>query len=670
MCGIAGVYERYPIEPEPSLLAAMLHVERHRGPESAGLYLGEHIGLGHDRLSIIDLTGGLQPICNEDGTLWIICNGEVFNYVELREELQTRGHRFRTGSDTEVILHLYEESGPECLQRLNGQYAIALWDARKRLLLLARDRLGIRPLFYTQVGDTLLFASEIKALFADSRVPVQIDPEVLDQIFTYWAPLPGRTAFRGIYELPPAHYMLIPGPESPSPPHTLGTLHRYWALDFSGEGQDYHSEGWYAEQLLELLVDATRLRLRADVPVGAYLSGGLDSSAIAAVVKRYTSNSLRTFSIAFKDSHFDERAYQERMAHHLGTEHTSMECTDSDIALVFEDVVRHVEAPILRTAPAPMYMLSELVARNNLKVVLTGEGSDEFLGGYDIFKEAMLRRFWAVDPQSKVRPLLLKKLYGDVKGMSATSQPFLEAFFRNGLTETDNPAYSHLVRWRNTTRIKRMFSADLRGAINGSGDEALLQALEGIKGEWHALSKAQFVESRTFLSQYLLSSQGDRVSMAHAVEGRFPFLDYRLVEFAARIPPSLRLKGFNEKYILKRAVADLLPREVLARTKRPYRAPIRNAFLGEVTPPYVGEALSEDAVRLAGIFDPRSVALLVRKCREAQEISEADSMALVGVLSTQLLHKFFVQERSHWCEKPEDFNPVLVGSEPIMSHEL
>ena len=640
----------------------MLCVERHRGPEVAGIHLAQHIGLGHDRLSIIDLSGGLQPICNEDGTLWIICNGEVFNYIELREELLSRGHRFRTSSDTEVILHLYEEVGPDCLQRLNGQYAVALWDGRTRSLCLARDRMGVRPLFYTQVGGRLLFASEIKALFADSRVPAEIDPVVLDQVFTYWAPLPGRTAFKDIFELPPAHYMLV---------NQQGTtLRRYWALDFSGEGREHHTEGWYAERLLELLVDATRLRLRADVPVGAYLSGGLDSSTIAAIVKRYTGNSLRTFSVAFSDRHFDERAFQERMASHLGTEHISIECTDADIAEVFPDVVRHVETPILRTAPAPMFMLSGLVRQNNLKVVLTGEGSDEFLGGYDIFKEALLRRFWAVNPHSKARPLLLKKLYGDVKGMSATAQSYLEAFFRNGLTETDDPAYSHLVRWRNTARIKRMFSAGTRAAIDGRAIADLSEALEGIKGDWHALSKAQFVETRTFLSQYLLSSQGDRVAMAHAVEGRFPFLDHRLVEFAATIPPHLRLRGLNEKYILKKAVADLLPTEVLARTKRPYRAPIRNAFLGDGAPAYVGEALSEEAVAAAGIFEPRAVSMLVRKCREAAEVGEADSMALVGVLSTQLLHRFFVEERGRWCVEQVGFAPVRVETPDTKEQEV
>ncbi len=658
MCGIAGIFNIDSREPvQASWLNRMLGAIRHRGPEAAGLYLNGPVGLGHDRLSIIDLEGGLQPIGNEDGSIWITCNGEIFNYIELRQELVARGHVFRTGSDSEVIVHLYEESGPDCLHKLIGQYAFAIWDSRKRQLMLARDRLGVRPLFYTSAPGGLHFASEIKALLADSRIYGALDVETLDQVFTYWTPLPGRTAFKGVSEVPPAHYLLA-GEGGVS-------LHRYWTVDFSGEergtGKD---EQYYAERLLELLIDATRLRLRADVPVGAYLSGGLDSSAIAAIVKRYMGNKLRTFSIAFSDEHFDERAHQQRMADYLGTEHTSMECTDADIANVFPEVVWHAETPLLRTAPAPMYILSNLVRQNGLKVVLTGEGADEFLGGYDIFKEARVRRFWAADPQSKVRPLLLRKLYGDVQGMGGTSQAYLEAFFKNGLAETSDPYYSHLVRWRSTARMKRLFSADTRHELAlYNSDGPLAEALEGLKADWDPLSKAQFIESRLFMSQYLLSSQGDRVAMAHAVEGRFPFLDHRLVEFAATIPPHLRLKGLDEKYILKRAVQDLVPPAVLARVKRPYRAPIRNAFLGTQAPDYVREMLSPEEVAKAGIFDKNAVSRLVKKCQSAPTIGEADGMALVGVLSTQLLYRHFIEQRNANRPTQAEVSAVLVGGD-------
>jgi asparagine synthase (glutamine-hydrolysing) len=639
MCGIAGIFNRDPQQPvAPAQVNALLGAIHHRGPETAGMVLDGPVGLGHDRLSIIDLAGGLQPIPNEDGSIWIICNGEVFNYVELRAALIARGHRFRTGSDSEVIVHLYEDHGPACVHDLIGQFAFALWDRRQGTLLLARDRLGVRPLFYAEVAGALLFASEIKALLADPRVPRALDLEALDQVFTYWAPLPGRTAFRGVEEVPPGHYLLA---------NRHGcTLRRYWTLDFSDEpAGPGHGARHYAERLLELLIDATRLRLRADVPVGAYLSGGLDSSAIAAVVCRYTGNPLKTFSIAFSDSRFDEREHQQRMADVLGTEHISLVCDDADIGAVFPDVIRHAEMPLLRTAPAPMYLLARQVRAHGMKVVLTGEGSDESFGGYDIFKEARIRRFWAARPESRVRPLLLQTLYTDIANMTGVSAAYRTAFFKQDLAAVDDLCYSHRLRWRNTARLKRLFSASIRAALaDYTGEDSLALALDGMGRAWHPLSQAQFIESRIFLSQYLLSAQGDRMAMAHAVEGRFPFLDHRLVEFAATIPAEFRLRGLDEKYILKRALADVLRAAVLARTKRPYRAPIRNVFFGPQAPAYVRDMLSPDAVAEAGIFDPAAVGLLVKKCQAAPDLGEVDSMGLVGVLSTQLLYHQFIAQ--------------------------
>ncbi len=659
MCGIAGIFNYDGREPvRRATVSRMLAAIRHRGPEAAGVYLHGPVGLGHDRLSIIDLDGGLQPISNEDGSIWVVCNGELYNYIELREELLARGHTFRTGSDSEVIVHLYEEMGPECVQSFIGQYAFAIWDGRKRRLVLARDRFGVRPLFYSSQNGTLLFASEIKALLASGLVEARLDLRALDQAFTFWCSLPGQSAFESIAELPPAHYLIAEGSDI--------SLHRYWSLDFSPEREGkLETEHYYAERLLELLVDATRLRLRADVPVGAYLSGGLNSSTIAAIVRRYTSNHLKTFSIAFSDRQFDERAHQQQMAEILGTEHVSIECTGKDIAEVFPEVVWHAEAPLLRTAPAPMFILSQLVRDNEIKVVLTGEGSDEALGGYDIFKEAKVRRFWAADPNSRLRPLLLRKLYGDVRGMGDTSQAYLQAFFKNGLTETGDPYYSHLVRWRSTARLKRLFSAQTRETLDDyQSDGLLVGALEGLQSDWDPLSKAQYIESRLFMSQYLLSSQGDRMAMAHAVEGRFPFLDHRLVEFAASIPPHLRLHGFEEKYILKRAVSDLLPSQVLARVKKPYRAPIRDAFFGDGAPAYVRDMLSSTEVSKAGIFDPAAVEMLVKKCLAAPVVGEMDSMALVGVLSTQLLHYQFIEKRESTRPESESaFSTIMVGEE-------
>ncbi|MDY7039818.1 MAG: asparagine synthase (glutamine-hydrolyzing) [Chloroflexota bacterium] len=638
MCGIVGIYNlKTQIPIEVQTLKFMLAAIRHRGPDEFGIYTDDQVGLGNARLSIIDLSTGSQPIPNEDETLWIVFNGEIFNYVELRPELEARGHRFRTKSDTEVIVHLYEDLGPDCLQRLNGQFAIAIWDKRRRELFLARDRVGIRPLYYTVADGSLIFGSEIKALLATGRVHAEIDPVSLDQVFTFWSTLTPRTVFRDIFEVPPGHYALARDGNL--------TVHRYWRLGFPPAGEeDSRPETDIAAELRELLVDAARIRLRADVPVGAYLSGGLDSSTITALIRNYTSNYLQTFSIAFSDPNFDERKYQERMVDFLHTDHRRVECNHYDVGRVFQEVIWHTESPILRTSPAPMFLLSQLVRDNNIKVVLTGEGADEFMGGYNIFKEAKVRRFWARQPESKLRPMLLRRLYHYVPQLSAGGGSYLEAFFRRDLTDTTDPVYSHQIRWRNTARLKRLFSAEQRAVAANNPVAEFIATLDGDFAGWSGLAQAQYVEIAIFMSEYLLSSQGDRMLAAHSVEGRFPFLDHRLVEFCSRIPPHLKIRGLNEKYILKKSVSDLLPADVRQRAKRPYRAPIHRSFF----PPqdalsYVDELLSPTAVTAAGHFDSQAVTRLVKKCRHGTLVSESDDMALAGVLSTQLVHHLFVE---------------------------
>lgn len=643
MCGVAGAVAlrgKGPGRADELLpagtLARMLATLHHRGPEATGAWRDRHAVLGHARLSIVDLEGGRQPLADETGTRWAVVNGEVFNHVELRADLRRRGHLFRTHSDSEVVLHLHEEHGVDLLGQLNGQYAMALWDADARRLLLARDRLGVRPLFWTVVDGVLLFASEVKALLADPRVGRRPDLRALDEVFTYWAPLPGRTMLEGIHELPAGHYLLA-GPGMAAP-----RVVRYWGLDFGAPDRSMTDEDASA-RLRELLVDATRLRLRADVPVGVYLSGGLDSSAIAAAATSLAPHRLESFSVAFADRDYDERPYQELVARRLGTVHHVVECRSRDIAEVLPDVVRHAETPLLRTAPAPLFLLSELVRRAGLKVVLTGEGADELFAGYDIFKEMRIRRLWARDPASRHRPALLPGLYGWLPGLRSTPQAALEAFFRQGLEETADPAYSHLLRWRNTARLKRLFSAEVRAQVDGFDSRAELDAmLDPALAVWDPLSQAQYLEVLTFLTPYLLASQGDRVAMAHSVEGRFPFLDHRVVDLATRIPPRARLRGFDEKRVLKRAVSDLVPAEVVARPKQPYRAPVSAAFCGPEAPDYVDELLSPAALRAAGLFDPAAVGHLVAKCRSGRRLGELDDMALVGVLSAQLWHSTFV----------------------------
>jgi asparagine synthase (glutamine-hydrolysing) len=644
MCGIAGVIhlkEQPPIELD--LLNQMLVTLRHRGPDGTGLYRDAWAGLAHSRLSIIDLSGGNQPIGNEDGTLWIIFNGEIFNYVELRPELEKRGHHFCTNSDTEVILHLFEEYGPGCLQFLNGQFALAIWDERRRRLFLARDRVGIRPVFYTLSANRLVFASEIKAILALPEVQAEIDSQALREVFTYWSPLSPHTIFKGILELPPAHYMLVEN----------GEIHieRYWSMDFTVDSAARRAAS-YLEELEELLIDATRIRLRADVPVGAYLSGGLDSSLTTAIIRGYTQNRLDTFSISFADTAFDESKYQLQMAQHLGTDHHVVTCTYQEIGQAFPDVIWHTETPILRTAPVPMYLLSQLVRQHQFKVVLTGEGADEFLAGYDIFKEMKIRRFWAENPESKIRPRLLSRLYPDISGFG-TSSAFLTAFFKNDLTCTDSPYYSHLVRWRNTARTQRFISSRLTDEKNTV--EPFPLGLPQEYRAWSPLGQAQFLEITTFLSPYLLSSQGDRMAMAHSVEGRYPFLDYRLIEFANRLPPELKMPVLLEKWLLKQLGKKYLPESIRRRVKRPYRAPIHRSFFTPAPLDYVEDMLSEPALQKSGLFEPQAVLRLKQKALSGAGLSEVEDMALVGVLSSQLVHALFTRKgrEKHRLESPQ-----------------
>ena len=651
----------------------MLAMVRHRGPDQFGIYLSDRVALGNARLSIIDLSGGQQPIANEDESLWIVFNGEIFNYVELRAALEAKGHRFSTHTDTEVILHLYEDHGPECLRLLNGQFAIAIWNERDRSLFLARDRVGVRPLFYTQTGSSLIFASEIKSILVDPQVSAELDPLALDQIFTYWSTLSPRSCFRGIVDVPPGHYLLAKDGKM--------TVKAYWKLDFSrnpqvslpGSAQAADSAadrslGSCLEAFHDLLKDATRIRLRADVPVGAYLSGGLDSSAIAAIVRNLGVSRLDTFSIAFSDQQFDESKFQLEMAAHLGTDHHVVQATHADIGSAFPDVIWHTECPVMRTAPVPMFLLSKLVRERGFKVVLTGEGADEFLGGYDIFKEAKVRRFWARNPDSKWRPLLLQRLYPDIADLNTAGSSYLAAFFGSGLRETHAPDYSHAVRWRNNRRTCRFFSKDFGAAIaeQVSREKVKPSCPEEFE-TWGPLEKAQFLEASIFLSQYLLAAQGDRVAMAHSVEGRYPFLDVRVVEFCNRLPPRMKLRGLTDKFLLRQLASQYLPEKIWRRRKRPYRAPIHRSFFNEATPRYVRELLSEPAVAASGIFNNIAVRQLVAKLEQGKPIGETDDMALVGILSTQLTHRLFVSDFSA-ADALSDGDDVKVVNRSAVNH--
>jgi asparagine synthase (glutamine-hydrolysing) len=637
MCGIAGIVKTGSCRPDPERLRAMIAAVAHRGPDATGLYCNGPAGLAHARLSIIDLEGGSQPMSIADGTLWITFNGEIFNYIELRDELIRKGHKFVTRSDTEVILHLYQQDGESCVERLNGQWAFAIWDAPRQKLFLSRDRLGVRPLFYTRTDDSLAFASEIKAIFAGSDVPCELDLQGLDQIFTFWVTLPPRTAFRNICQLPPGHSLVFEKGEI--------RVHQFWSLQYSeeeaaGEGR----EKQLSEDLLSLLFDATRIRLRSDVPVGAYLSGGLDSTVVTALTHRLVGDRLRTFSVTFEDREFDESAYQKEASRFLHTQHSDVACSYGDIAGVFPEVVWHSEQPVLRTAPAAMLLLSRLVRNNGFKVVLTGEGADEILGGYDIFKETKVRQFWGKNPVSRWRPLLLKRLYPYMDGIQRQSSAYLKSFFHVTAEDLASPFFSHLPRWELTAKLKMFFSDNVRAEIQRTPAlSSLEQELPSAYPSWTFFNRAEYLEARYLLSGYLLSSQGDRMAMANAVEGRYPFLDYRVVQFAAKLPSRLKMKVLNQKYLLKQACDGLIPPSIQKRHKQPYRAPDGKSFFASNS--YLADMLSAERIEQDGIFDARSVSALVAKFKSGRATGVKDNMALVGILSTQVLLQQFVHHK-------------------------
>jgi asparagine synthase (glutamine-hydrolysing) len=666
MCGIAGIVRLGANGAAPSRdeIGQMVGALRHRGPDGFGLYRDDRVGLGHARLAIIDLATGDQPLANEDDDLWIVFNGEIFNYLELRAELEAAGHRFRTKGDTEVIVHAFEAWGDEAWSRMNGQFALALWDSRRRRLTLARDRLGVRPLYYAEHAGRLYFGSEVKALFAAAaELPRRLDPVGLDQTFTFWTVLAPRAVFEGVHELPPGslrHYDLAG--ESPVVTERTWYDPAFPEVDATAGGAGAGAGSMPAfsgslddavGEVRRALEQATSLRmLRSDVPVGSYLSGGLDSTLVAALALAAKGERFHTFSLRFEDAEYDETHYQRLAVARLGSEHHEVVVSRRDIADAFPAVVAHTERPLLRTAPAPLFLLSRLVQQHGIKVVLTGEGADELFAGYDLFREAKVRRFWARRPDSRLRPRLLERLYPYLARSPVANQAMARQFFGRNLDRAAAPGFGHEPRWHTTAALKRLLSGDVQHALAGQDAAAqLLRTLPEAFPRWSFVSQDQYLEMKTLLSGYLLSSQGDRMLMAHSVEGRFPFLDRDVAALANRLPSDYKLRVLDEKHVLKRAARDLIPPEIVERPKQPYRAPDALSFVagGETRAPgWVDELLDETAVRAGGIFDPPAVGALARKCRERApkgQLSNSDNMALVGVLSTQLLHHQFVARR-------------------------
>ena len=635
MCGIAGFYGKIDSRSN-TVIRRMLTRIKHRGPDQSGTYISENVALGSVRLSIIDLQGGTMPISNSEKSLWIVFNGEIFNYLELRSELIEKGYLFRTNGDTEVVVNLYEEYGRDFLQKLNGQFAIAIYDKKTQELFLARDRVGIRPLYYTKTSNSFVFGSEIKALFEHPEVELKLDPKAIAQYFTFWTSLSSKTVFERVYEVPPGGYLII---------NEKGIEQfTYWKLPINKEGEYKYSNLEGASAKFEhIFHDAVRIRLRSDVPVAAYLSGGIDSSVTTAFIKEISPENLKTYSIGFDEKEFDESSYQKLASEYFDTKHLSITCSSSEIAENFDKVVWHCESPLLRTAPVPMSILAGNVKKDKTKVVITGEGADELLGGYNIFKETKVRHFWAKDPDSSFRAILLKRLYPYLPKIKNANVNILKMFFGYKLKEIESPTYSHLLRWKNTSRIINYLSKNFKNALDEySPVDDINKKISGTLEGCDFLTKAQFIEIKLFMSGYLLSSQGDRMAMANSIEGRYPFLDHRMIEFCMQVHPDLKLKILNEKYLLKKVMKGRIPDEILSRSKQAYRAPIKSVFISDRIPTYLKKMLSQEKIREFGIFDLEKVDLLLKKMQGENQFSEMDNMALTVILSTQLLYDKFV----------------------------
>ena len=638
MCGIAGVVTADPVQkPDRPRLERMIKALRHRGPDGFGFHVGPGVGLAHARLSIIDLVSGDQPIRNETGTIQVVFNGEIFNYIELRRRLEESGHRFYTQSDTEVIVHAYEQYGLEFVREVNGQFAIALWDSGTHQLVLVRDRVGIRPLVFAQTAAGLAFASESKALFAAGWIKPELDPLGLAEVNTFWGCVAPRSAFAGVKSLAPGHMAVFR--------NNRLEFRRYWDWNFNeAPAERIGTLEDCIDQIQSLFLDSVRLQLRADVPVGAYLSGGLDSAAVTAAIRRASIAQLKTFSVTFENPEYDEGSFQRKVAAHLATEHLTRKVRSREIGEAFPRAIWHIESPVVRTAGVPMMLLADRVRAEGFKVVLTGEGADEVFGGYDLFKEAKIRRFAARRAGSTWRLSLLRRLYGYLVNSPTAPAAMAAGFFANTAGALDDPYFAHRPRWNSTNRTLRLLSPEYRSRIEADHPiSRLFDLAPKPDARWSALGRDQYVEAHTLLTGYLLHAQGDRVAMAASIEGRYPFLDHRLIEFVGGLPARWKIRGLREKQILRQAVDGWLPADISRRSKQPYRAPDSESFFVDGKPlDYVEDALQPSRIRDFGYFEPQMVTKLTEKCRAGKAIGFSDNMAFVSILSTQVLHQQFV----------------------------
>jgi asparagine synthase (glutamine-hydrolysing) len=623
MCGIAGIYEyqqQRPISPE--LLQHMTDVIQHRGPDDAGSFLSGPIALGMRRLSIIDLEGGKQPISNETREVTLVFNGEIYNFRDLQEQLVKRGHLMRTASDTEVIVHLYEEQGVECVDQLRGMFGFALWDANRQRLLLARDRLGIKPLYYADVRGTLIFGSEIKSILQHPAVAAELDPDALSNYLSLkYVPSP-QTMFRCIHAMPPG-YVLTCDRDGIK-------LHRYWDLNFSV--QTSATEGECAEQLDQLLRESTLLHLQSDVPFGAFLSGGLDSSTIVALMTAYMTQPVNTFSVGFEGqgAEISEARYAKMVAEQFGAHHHEVLINAADFIGHAEKVIWHLDQPVADLACFANMMLAECAARH-VKMVLTGEGGDELFAGYARYVGERFRPFtklvpgWAGDTLVRTSSLL-----------PGLRRPKLAL---KALMESEES--SRLLHWFPlfpTQEKLRLFTPELRRDISSatSAENVLADQLRHADSKM-PLQRMLYLDTKLWLPDDLLA-RGDKMSMAASLEARVPLLDHKLVEFAASLPQHLKIRNLTRKYLLKKVAARLLPPAIIHRKKQGFPIPISTWFRGEARE-FVSDLLSRETIVRRGLFDADYVGQILQQHLRGTADRGAQ---LWGLVLVELWHRQFL----------------------------
>jgi len=624
MCGICGIFDRSGNPIDQGIIGKMMATLRHRGPDGEGRFIDGEVGLGHRRLSIIDVDGGAQPIGNEDGSLQIVFNGEIYNFVELREELEAAGHKFATRSDTEVIVHAYEQWGKECVRRFNGMFAFALWDSIRRELFLARDHLGIKPLYYVDLGNRILFASEIKALLQDPDCPRDVDVEALAELFTFrYVPSP-KTLFKGIRKLPQGHRVTLSSRDM--------EVERYW--DWVPHLRDDYDEKDLIEEYRNLLDDAVRLQLRSDVPLGLFLSSGVDSGALLAIMSQHSSDPVRTFTIGFEGGEkTNEVEDASALARMFGARHRSMMVTPGDYLKYYENYLWDIEEPLGNETAAAFYFVSR-IAHKEVKVALTGQGADEPWAGYDRYLGVKLSTFYSRMPAVVTGQLvpLLARMPGRLERMKRGVA---------SLSESDI-----LTRF---TKIYSFFSADMKrelfkGELKDQivGDEyrsrEALRRLQTDVRHLDPVTQMLYIDTRASLPDDLLMVS-DKTSMANSLESRVPFLDYRLIEFVESLPPDLKLKGVTGKYLHKKALEKWVPKEVVYRKKKGFANPIENWFRTTMRP-FVEEALLSPDSAVSRFFDQQYIGRMLEADREGRDQFRRHIYLLV---SFELWHRAFMR---------------------------